>query len=685
MAENPILGNVQVAGSSPQIGDVDSVGQQDVLANIAAIGAGVTKAAKTGATEGLRDKLTKATDAALAASTTPADEELTGVGPTTQDQFLIDKIARLQQGIGQASGSAKATLELEIRRATAALGDRFPGLRDEALTSANNFLRTDPEFAALELAEAQSTTFKAQQAKALQEIKDQAYGPVANGVGLGMSRTLTQFGSPEFVAEFNYRSNLQDAANRNNIVSESLNAQEALDVRGHAAKFQTQLQGQQSVVSDLIRTTRATVRDVANAARDVTQPGAAETLNRWENGGLDEHLAQVANNIMTIESWFGDIPIEMADTSEYQASLVLKNEVVGSLNALSQAMITGDFTAVKAWETYEAIREVQFQTEHPGVADVGRIMENNKVLFDVLGDDFAAQGDIFMNDLSGFTRQSLEDVLGQMGALTMHHKLPPYASDGAVGDHYRAIRKQNPNIYNNGQVTTRGVQTNSSTYAQRVISPPMLTLMGSTGVAPAVATQQFGSVGSAVEDFLTSGKQPSDGYQPFLRQLEDVSILAGAASARESLQPNTVGFYGDQMASVMFKDVGRRNNNYARLNSINVGQGVPANTVIVVDRSDLADGTVRFIADPTIVDTLIDPAKSKTFTGALGIGGNLLPRRRAQGIAQNTAVELTATVNAELAQMAHLTALREGSDTPDYERAWLEGGFDDIWKLGLDE
>lgn len=674
MAENPILGSIAVASNTGPIADPGSVGQADVLGGIAAIGAGITQAAKTGATEGLRTELTQATDAALAASPAADEELLTGVGPNKQDQFLIDKIARLQQGVGSARGSNKAALELEIRRATAALGDRFPGLRDEALQAANNFIRTDPEFAALELADAASTTFQASQAKELQDLKDLAYGSVAGGIGLGMSRTKTEFGSPEFVAQFNYLHNLQTGTNRNNIISEALNAQEALDVRGHSSKFQKQVQGQQSVVSDLIRTTRASVREAANAARDITQPGAKETLNRWVNGGKDEHLSQVANNIMTIESWFADIPIEMADTSEYQAALGLKNEVIGSLNALSKAMITGDFNTVSAWETYETMREVEFQTNNPAIANVGRIMENNRVLFELVGADFAAQGDIFMNNLSGFTRQSLEGILGQMGALTLTHKLPPYASAGQIANHQRAIRTQNPNIYNNGQVDTRGTQTNASTFAQRMFSKPMLKLMGSTGMAPEVSQQAFAAVGSAVEDYILAGEQPIDGNQPMLAQLEDKGILAGAASARNSSQPNSVLLYANNMGTVMHNDLPRRDDNYRKLQTVNIGQGVPANSVIVVDRSALKQGKVTFIVDPTRVETLVSTESQRLITGNLGIGG-LQPRVAAQGRAQKTTTELNDTVNRELAQMAHLTALREGSDTPDYERAWLEGGF----------
>ncbi len=681
MAKTPVLGGIEVASTNAQIASPESVGQGDLLANIANLGDVVEDTAVLGATEGLRNKMSLATDAAVAATTDPAQEELGVVMAREDDQRLLDRIKRLQAGAATAGGSAKARLELELRTLTSELGNKYPGLRAEASAGALDFRRTDPEYAALALQDAASTTFQKAQADELAFIKDRAYGSVAGGTGLGMSVGDYVFGSPEFVEQFNYLDSLQANRNANNIMNESLNAQENMDARSIASTVSAQIKGQKSTVSMEIRESRAIIREVANAALDPTQPGATEMLVAWENGGKDEVLANIGNLMFTIEDYMGEFPTEQRDTTAFANVLSEKNEVMGALTMLQTAIVTEDFNLVKSWETYEAIREVEFQTEHPGLADVGRIMKNNKELMDILQDDFAQQGKIFINELSNSTRQGLTDVLSQIGAVAYTHKLPPNATEDEINEHTRAVRLQNPNIYGNGHVNSKGVQVNSTTLVQKAFDPSFLNMVSETGVSPQIAMERFVATGSATEAFLMSGKQPADAYEDHTDFLADPGILIAAAESNKSDQPNAVLTASNHYFSMLVKDMTRRNASYKAGNDLDIGNGVPLSSVYLVDETDIENGNIRIIVDPEKVAIAVPKDTTKTFTGALGLGGDLRPQKRAESIGRAEASRLSAALSKDLKKFANLTALRDGSLVADYEKAWFEGDFDEYFNL----
>lgn len=678
MAETPVLGAISVAGQQAEITDPNSVGHRETLANIASVGESIADSAKSNALEGLRQENSQDTDTILAASgpKTPQDE-LGVVVPSSQDQFLLDKISKLKAGIAQNNGSAKALLELELRKNASKLGDRFPGLRDEIAQTNANFVRTDPEYAALDLADASSKTFQAQQAKDLQRIKDTAYDK------LGMIPGRTDFGSPEFVREYNYLANLRQATNDNSTVNDAMDAEETRTARGFLDGIQNAVMGATSDTSELVFELGNIVRDVSAAARDVTAPGASATLNAYENGGRDAALGLVQNSIFTLESKMNDFPLTMAHTTSYANARALIDQQVGALTKLSTALVDQDFNLVDAWETFNVSRSIQFQVDNPVLGNLGAQMEEHAVLYEAISKDFGAQGDILMNSISGLVRQSMPHLFGVTYGMSGISHLRPGASEQEILNTQRAIRTQNPYPYGNGQNTPEGVQTNATVHQQQMLSPAVLTRAatnGGKGISPDVATNILGATASWTEHMLISGALAPDAARPHLQVLANPDFKHVADLARAGKVPKVTVAAGNMYRSMLFdKEVeAARLGEYAALRNT-VINGVSASQLIVIDPAELAKGKVVFRADPARIDKLVPESKQGTTFGAIGLGGDLRPKANGLQQAQQVAADLTSRVNDDLMIQANINYLLVETPEVDFENAWVSSGLQETF------
>lgn len=669
------LGSVQAEGDV-RVPSPDNI---DILGPLVRAGEDAVEQIKEGRLEKLdQDFDTLADDAVTDAMQQRNDIVIEGPESTGNEQAdaLLGNIRTLQAGVDQATGSSRARLEMQLRKKAEELSKQFPSQRAAIATELARFERVDPEFQALHALDVRNAAFSKQQGIELGEIRDNAYGSIDSG-GLGMDAGLMKFGTKEFAVEYTYRSNLQQKRNENQLVNETLQSNEDMSSRDRAASFQTWATGEGNVVEGMISSARASTDVVAAALRDITAPGASETLAAWNNGGKQATVQELQSAVFAIEDEFAKFPVNMQHTDSFKGAENLKKSQVSALNALIAGVTNDDPTVMQAYQAYETQMRIGFVRENPDFSRTARIMTDIAPVLDLVDADFGAQGDLLRNEIAGFLNQGLGPVLGRTFGFTQLDDLPPNASQAELQAHLRGIRTNNPNIYGNGQSDVRGTQTMAVTDSALRMDPSYLRMATENAVTPDIATKQMGTAASQTDQLILSGTVPPDAMQFHLEGWANEGIVDMARIARGSAQPGTGQLAADKMEELASDYEPVRRNRYEQLKFNVVTPGVTTQNVVFADQGKLDKGEVVFRVDEDRVRALINtPEFTQRTTGRFIPGVTEGDIQKALAEARLQAAELTRQVTLDLRWKAHVEAVQNGLDKPDYTAQWESGRFD---------
>lgn len=643
----------------------------DILGGLEQVGAAVKEGIATHVINKTREEYEKVPEdvAQEAAVELTRAEEVPGRGQDLTGDPAVDavkaKIGKLQSIVGATSGSVRARAELELRREMDKAASKFPGLRAALAQELRLFEATDPEFQLLAMVDTERQLANEEAAKEIERMRDFAYARAPDG--LGLTPGLHEFGSAEFSAHLAYKGALIEEAQTRLIVLEDANTGSQVTAEQSAQRAINFFSGDGAPYRQAIEEAASVMWQAAEAARNVTSPGASEQLSAWENGGKQEVIANLqavrADTVARMGKLFSSRELAVSETAK-QAQKQLESE----LAALDEvvAALSGDETnwnVVRAYETWNTTRQATFDSRFPREADARLVIKNVLPFIEAAEGSFGNLDALAKNQVANFALHQLRtvggyagvtDILSGGGMVGMVGETNPYQVLGNL----EGIRQDNQRYLNNGQQGNLANQSSANLHSR------VTRVLDDVEVSPKMAAQM--TLAHASDTIAVArGPQFDDLAEDQLKTLASPAVLEHAKQAKQAGNPlagQALGLAAREL-DVQFEPIRRKQ--WAKAVQESGG-------VVVVNLDQLDKGKILFVVDDAAIQARAEQFVRGDEYSSIGSETARIRRR-----AMDQAAKMTAQFTEDLAYLANMDALQFGEDyEPNYRNTYKRYAFD---------
>ena len=584
------------------------------------------------------------------------------IAPVTGDpdaDSLLENIYALEDGMSQSSGSRKSALALQLRQVYDTFAKKHPRLRGRLAQELTRFESTDPEIAALDLVSQEDSAVAALAAKDLERLKDEAYNK------LGMSPGIEKFGSIGFAREFARRNRAVQTKIVNDQILEAQESNQDLKVSDYLDTFQAGMSGE---ASDTTETWMQYGEDLSTfqiALSDVTQPGAKETIQFFNNGQKQALAAKVQGNIYSAQRRFNAIPIKYADQDQYKAARAVLDSHVQMLSGFLEGIQTDNPTLIKAYETYATAQMIGFEAENRDVVQLNRQVRAFKDTLELVDKTFGGEGAIIQHELGQISIQSLEAMVGK--DLALSSGLPKTARDGLPPT--ANSRRQEYSAMAQGVLDITGNNAQTQQERQKFLieeeviknEAEYMRLAGDGVLAPQRALALIEAKGVRMVALNQSGPLDWTGQKTVLESYADPAILNAAILAGQ-VDPTANEVLAQDLGRIATNYDSTRVNNYidtlnTKVHGQLLGESTFVTGLIKADFSDIDNGNVTFTYDNAALHARIREVEGAAPAHVIKIAQNRM---------NEATRELSRIVSKDLKWLAHVEALHNGTNEADY-------------------
>jgi len=646
--------------------DVPNPSQIDVLGGVMEAAGAVGEFAKNKIIRGAEGEMNEATDAALREAEKEVEEPVVELTADPVANELLGRISRLEAQRDAATGSTRLRVQQEIRKIRADVSRKFPGLADELAGSVSAHESLDPEFAMLAGIDARNAQIVDTAQEELDEIKDFAYKRADQG-GLGMTPGLHDFGSKPFALYFSRMGQIVEDSNMKQVLLDNAKISTDLNVRQKAEVYQDWITGAAAPFRQSIQTAVESTFSVARASINPTNPGASAALLEWENGGRQAALGEIqAARVGLVDEFNSTFGPNDRTSSEFAGIQKQFDDEVAALDALAKAIVDENWSVVKAYEAYDAMKRIEIEADNPQAVQVGRYFRIMDKVFEHTDDSFAGEGKLLRNDWSNYALLALgnpQKFFGfEAGMGSGVRTDSPEAVKRAIQERLAA----NPDPLGTGQRGRGARQTEAYTVlslsTDQALDMPV-------EVSPERATWATNTRSGML--YMMMDGDPASVDPVAARQSLNVIGEEKVVKQAELATPAERVALGRAARDLAVGQQDNRINTYERLKGQELapGYGIAVSDVIKLDVDSIKTGKPKFVVDTKALDQL---ATVRT-RGNQPLDRDAATLQLARNKAMQTASDLNRFVGEDLRALYNIEQLLGTEKT--YEQVWDEQLF----------